>query len=84
MYLTYLGLNLWVKSYCIPCISQHLESGSKIDNYKMLGHPVFQSRQATQITTINIYLLNEIKHNVHIQCHGNYIEVKMIHLCALN
>ena len=24
-----------------------------------------------------MYFLNEVKHNVHIQCHGNYIELKM-------
>ena len=41
----------------------------------MLGHPFLQGRpQSTQITTINMYLLE--KHNVHIQYHGNHIEVK--------
>ena len=28
-----------------------------------------------QITTINMYLLFEIRHNILIQCHGIYIEV---------
>ena len=32
--------------------------------------------QNTQITIINKYLINGIKHNVDLQYHGNYIEVK--------
>ena len=28
----------------------------------------------TQITTINIYLVIQIRYNINIQCHGNYIE----------
>ena len=30
------------------------------------------------MTTLNTYLLNEIKHAVRMQCHGNYIWVKKI------
>ena len=51
---------------------------AKIGNCKILGHPIFQGRpQNTQITTIKMYLPNEIKQNFHIiQCHEIYIEVK--------
>ena len=50
----------------------------KIGNNKISGSPNFQSErpQYTQIATENMYLLNEITHNVHMQCHRNYIEVK--------
>ena len=52
---------------------------SKIGNRKIFGRPVFQGKPPfTQITTINMHLLNEIKHGVHIHAHGNYIEVKNI------
>ena len=57
----------------------------KIENSKVLGHPIFLGgQQYPQITTINMYLLNEIKYNVHMQCHRGghryYIEVKKNHL----
>ena len=49
----------------------------KIGNCKIVGHPSFQGRpQFPQITTLNINLLNEVRHNIYTQCHGNYIEVK--------
>ena len=36
----------------------------------------FQGRQRyTEVTTINMYLLIKIRHNIIIQCHGNYIKV---------
>ena len=41
---------------------------SKIGNYNKLLY--------TQITNISKYLLNELKHNVHVKCHGNYTEMK--------
>ena len=31
-----------------------------------------------EVTAIKMYLLINIKHNIIIQCHGNYIEVKTI------
>ena len=50
---------------------------ARIANYYFLGCPVFRGRpKYTQITTINIYLLNEIRHNIPKQCHGSYIVVK--------
>ena len=37
-------------------------------------HPIFKWRpQHTKITTINVYSLNELKHNIPTQCHDNYI-----------
>ena len=46
------------------------------------GRPVFPGRpQYTQISTTNIYLS---WHNINIQCHGNYMEVKKIQLYARN
>ena len=48
----------------------------KLVNVQFFQHPIFQGRyHYTQITSLNIYLHNEIKHNVHIKWHGNYIEV---------
>ena len=55
----------------------------KIGNYQLLGCPIFQERpQYTHIATIDMCLSNEIKHNVHKQCHGSYIAVKRIQLYA--
>ena len=49
----------------------------------IFGHPTFHGRyQYTQIATINVYLLHEIKHDVHIQCHGKNTEVKKIQFYA--
>ena len=52
----------------------------KIGKCKILGRPIYQGRpKYPQITTINIYLLIEIRHDIHIQmCHGNYNGVKKI------
>ena len=51
----------------------------KIGICKILGNLVFQGRpQYTQITTINMYFLNEVLPYIRIQSHGNYIEVKKI------
>ena len=64
---------------------QDLESGCpKSTIIKIWGVNFFKAdKQYTQINTINIYVfLNEIKHSVHIQCHGNYNEEKTIQLCA--
>ena len=51
----------------------------KIGNYKVIGHPLLQERpQYTQSSTINMYLLIEIGHNILIECHGYYLKVKTI------
>ena len=51
----------------------------KIGNCNILGRPFHQVRpQCTQITPINMYLLNAVKHIIPIQCYANYIEVKHI------
>ena len=48
-----------------------------IGNCKIFGRPIFQGGpQYTRITTRNMYLLIEIMHNILVQCHGIYIEVK--------
>ena len=40
-----------------------------------MGHPLFQWKPGyTQFPTINMYLLIEIRHDILIECHGNYIE----------
>ena len=50
---------------------------SNIDNFEILGRPIFQGRlQCTKMTIINMYLLIEIGHNFHIKCHGDHIEMK--------
>ena len=52
-----------------------------IGNSKISRFPIFQWRsQFTLITAINMYLLYEIKHNVHIQCSGNYIDEKKVQI----
>ena len=44
---------------------------------QILGVLFFQRKpQNTLITTINMYLIIQIRHNILIQCHGNYIEVE--------
>ena len=56
----------------------------KIGNTEISGCLNFQGRpQFTQIATIKVYLPNEIKHNVHIQCQRNHIEVKKIDYCKV-
>ena len=56
----------------------------KIGNYSIGRHPFF-SRESiiyTLITTIDMYFLIEIRHDILIQCYLNDIEVKhsIIHL----
>ena len=52
-------------------------------NCKISGRPIFQMRpHYTKITTVNMYLLIEIKHNFLLQCYGNYIEVGNFQLYA--
>ena len=60
------------------CLSQDLETGCpKLSSVTFLGDPVVQGRpQHIQNTTINMYLLIEIRCNILIQSHGNYIKVK--------
>ena len=49
----------------------------KIGKNNILGRVTFQGRsQNTQITTINMYLLIEIRHDINMQSHGYDIEVK--------
>ena len=67
-----------VSIYIQQCLSQHLETG-RPEWAIVKMHPISLGRpQYSQITTINVYLPNEIKHNIHILCHGNYIEVEKI------
>ena len=49
----------------------------EIVNCKTFGHPTFQrSMQYTQITTINMHLIIEIRHNILLQSQGKCIEMK--------
>ena len=49
----------------------------KIGNCKVLGVFFYQGRpQYTQISTLNMYLIIEIRYTILIICHGNYIKVK--------
>ena len=58
-------------------LSQVLETGCPKLTCKIFGCPIFQGGpQYTQITTIVMYLLVEIRHYVHMQCHGNNNEVR--------
>ena len=48
----------------------------KIGNCEISGHPFFQVRSTfIQVTTMSIYLPNEIRHDIIIQYHWNYCEV---------
>ena len=63
----------------IQGLSQDLETGCPklaINFFWGGGHPIFQGwPQYTLITTINMYSLIEIMHNIHTKCR-NYIEVE--------
>ena len=57
----------------------------KIVNCEIFGCLIFQGRpQYTQIKTINMYLLHEIKHNILIHFQRNYIAKKSIICLKLN
>ena len=66
-------------------LSQDLETGvPKFGNCKILGRPNFQGGpQYTQISTINMYKFIKIRHDIHIQCHGNYMERKKVNYTVL-
>ena len=52
---------------------------TKIGNCKIFGHPkLLGEPQYTHISTINMYTFNKIRHDILIQCHGNYMEMKNI------
>ena len=59
-------------------LSQDLETGCpKLAIVIFFRHPIFQGRlQYAQITTINMYLLIKIRHNILLQYYGNYIEIE--------
>ena len=49
----------------------------KIGNCKIFGGPNFQGgQQCTQNSTINMYKFIKIRHDILIQCHGNYMEMR--------
>ena len=51
-----------------------MTSSGFFSNTENSGRHIFQGRpQYIQITNTNMYLLNERRHNINIQCHGNYI-----------
>ena len=51
----------------------------KIGICQIVGHPIFQGRpQFTKITTIDMYLFIEIRHNNLILHHGNPFEVEKL------
>ena len=62
-------------------IARILKLGAQNWQLTFIEHPSFHGRSKyTQITTINMYLFNEIKH---VQWHGSFIEVKkrFMNLC---
>ena len=62
--------------------NQDLETGClKLAIVTFLGIPIFQGRsQYIQITTINMGLLIDIRRNIFLECHGNYIEMDKLQL----
>ena len=67
-------------------LSQDLETGCpKFVVAKSLGVLFFKRDHNILwllVTTINMYLLIEIRYNIPIQCHGNHIEVEKLQLYA--
>ena len=59
-------------------LSQDLETGCpKLVDCKIFGRPNFiGGTQYTQISTINRYRFIKIRHDILIQCHVNYTEMK--------
>ena len=59
-------------------LSQDLETGClKLAIVKLLGVQIFKGgTQYTQISTINMYKFIKIRHDILIQCHGNYMEIR--------
>ena len=86
--------NIWglVKQFLLltlirkQSLSQDLETGCpKLTILKLLGvSHIFQGRSPyTHITTTNMYLLIEIRHNILIQCHKNCSDVNEIPIMCL-
>ena len=51
----------------------------KIGNCEIFGRPnLLGEPQYTQILTINMYKFIKIRHDILIQCHGNYMGMKKI------
>ena len=64
-----------------PGLSQDLETGClKLAIVKFLGVQIFSPGvpQYYQISTINMYKFIKIRHDIHIECHGNYMEMKKV------
>ena len=56
-----------------------LETGCPKLTIEKISVPIFKGRQQhTELTTINMYLLIKIRHDIILQYHGNYIEVKIV------
>ena len=71
-----IGQRYEVPSICHIWYYTTLGSLPKTDTCRIFGCLTFQGRpQNTQITTINMYLLIEIMHNIIINCHGYYSKV---------
>ena len=43
---------------------------------KFWGVQIFKGEHNTHISTINMYKFIKIRHDIIIQCHGNYMELK--------
>ena len=63
--------------YVNQSLIQDLGTGCpKLAILKLLGVLFFKGHHNMLRLQTNMYLLNEIKHNVHIQCHWNLIELE--------
>ena len=65
--------------YILPKgLSQDSETGCpQLAIVKFWGVQIFRGGpQYTQISTIKMYKYNKIRHDILIQCHGNYMEMK--------
>ena len=59
----------------------------KISNLEILGRPIFQGRPIYSDYNhehIFIFIPIEIRHNIILQYHGNYSEVKLIYMLELD
>ena len=60
-------------------LSQNLETGRpKLAIVKFLGVQIFKGDHS--ISNIKMYEFTKISHNILIQCHGSYMEMKKIQL----
>ena len=67
-----------ISCYCIICV----DCSAVYDTNRAFYFYGWQ--KYTEVTTINMYLLIKIRHNIFVHYHGNYVEVENLQLYAWN